>query len=215
MALTHSPSIVTNGLVLCLDAGNRKSYPGIGTAWTDLSGRGNSGTLINMDGTNFNSANGGSLTFDGSDERVDTLNVSSLTNMTIEIWIYDTRSSGNRDILTYNENSASYTFNGTTFRTDRNGAAGRSIAGVGNPPLNTWYRFCYVKNGDLYINETRYTGTGTDTTPSGIISLGNSRSDINNRLNGRISNAKIYNRALSATEVAQNYNALKGRYGLS
>ena len=207
--------LVTDGLVLHLDAGNTASYPGSGTTWNDLSGNGNTGTLINMDGTNFNSANGGSLTFDGSDERVDTLNVSSLTNMTIEIWIYDTRSSGNRDILTYyNENSASYTFNGTTFRTDRNGAAGRSIAGVGNPPLNTWYRFCYVKNGDLYINETRYTGTGTDHTPSGIISLGNSRSDINNRLNGRISNAKIYNRALTAQEIQQNFNFYKSRFGL-
>jgi hypothetical protein len=214
MALFHSPSIVTNGLVLCLDAGNRKSYPTTGTTWTDLSGNGNTGTLINMDGTNFNSANGGFLTFDGTDERVNTLNVSSLTNMTIEMWIYDTRSSGNRDILTYNESSASYTFNGTTFRTDRNGSAGRSFAGVGNPPLNTWYRFCYVKNGDLYINETRYTGSGTDTLPSGIISLGNSRTDINNRLNGRISNAKIYNRALTSTEIAQNFNATRSRFGI-
>jgi len=47
LALSHSPSIITNGLVLCLDAANSKSYPGSGTTWTDLSGNGNNGTLVN------------------------------------------------------------------------------------------------------------------------------------------------------------------------
>ena len=66
MALAHSPKIITDGLVLCLDAGNTKSYPGSGTTWTDLSGNGNNGTLTNMDGANLDSANGGSFTFDGT-----------------------------------------------------------------------------------------------------------------------------------------------------
>jgi hypothetical protein len=199
-----------NGLVLALDAGNTKSYPGSGTTWTDLSGNGNTGTLTN--GPTYSSTNGGSIVFDGVDDQVDTINVSSLTNMTIEIWIYDTISS-ERDILTYNGNSGSYTFNSANFRTDGNGLAARVFSGVGNPPLNTWYRFCYVKNGDLYINETKYTGTGTDNA-YGIISLANKRSDIPSRLNGRISSIKIYNRALSAAEVSQNFNALRGRYGI-
>ena len=211
MSLSHSPRIVNSGLVLCLDAANLKSYPGSGNTWTDLSGRGNNGTLTN--GPTYSSANSGVIIFDGVDDRVDTINVSSLTTMTIEIWIYDTRSSGQRDILSYNGNSGAYTFNGSTFRTDGNGLAGRSFAGVGDPPLNTWYRFCYVKNGDLYINETKYTGSGTNN-PYGVISLGNTRSDVNNRLNGRISNVKIYNRALSNTEISQNFNALRGRYGI-
>jgi hypothetical protein len=47
MSLIHSPRIVTDGLVLCLDAGNPKSYTGSGTTWTDLSGNGNNGTLTN------------------------------------------------------------------------------------------------------------------------------------------------------------------------
>ena len=202
-----------NGLVLALDAGNIKSYnAGISTTtWNDVSGRGNTGTLVNT--PTYNSSNGGSIVFDGTDDRVDTIDVSSLTNMTIEMWIYDTRSSGERDILTYNGNSGAYTFNGSTFRTDGNGLGGRIFSGVGNPPLNTWYRFCYVKNGDLYINETKYTGSGTDN-PYGIISLGNTRSDVNNRLNGRIAAVKIYNRALTASEIQQNFNALRGRYGI-
>lgn len=211
MATNYNPQIVTNGLVLCLDAANTKSYPGTGTAWTDLSGLGNNGTLTN--GPTYSSANNGSIVFDGVDDRVDTFNASSLTNMTIEMWIYDTRSSGDRDILTYNGNSGAYTFNGTTFRTDGNFLAARSFAGVGNPPLNTWYRFCYVKNGDLYINETKYTGSGTDRT-YGTISLGNTRSDINNRLNGRIAAVKIYNRVLTAAEISQNFNATRSRYGI-
>ena len=68
MGLAHSPKIVTNGLVLCLDAGNTKSYPGSGTAWTDLSGRGNNGTLTN--GPTYSSTNGGSVVFDAVDDYV-------------------------------------------------------------------------------------------------------------------------------------------------
>ena len=63
MSIHYSPTTVTSGLVLCLDAGNAKSYPGSGTVWTDLSGNGNTGTLIN--GPTYNSANGGSIVFDG------------------------------------------------------------------------------------------------------------------------------------------------------
>jgi hypothetical protein len=90
MALAHSPKIVTDGLVLCLDAGNPKSYPGSGTTWTDLSGNGNNGTLVN--GVGYNSGNGGSLVFDGVNDRV-TINASSHTNLssgnfTISSWFY-------------------------------------------------------------------------------------------------------------------------------
>ena len=68
MGLAHSPSLVMNGLVLALDAANPKSYPGSGTTWTDLSGRGNTGTLTN--GPTYSSANGGSLVFDGTNDYV-------------------------------------------------------------------------------------------------------------------------------------------------
>jgi hypothetical protein len=68
MGLSHSPSIITQNLVLCLDAANSKSYPGSGTTWTDLSGNGNNGTLAN--GVGYNSGNGGALVFDGVDDYV-------------------------------------------------------------------------------------------------------------------------------------------------
>jgi len=216
MAIGYGPSIITQGLVLALDAADRNSYPGSGTTWTDLSGNGNTGTLTN--GPTYSSANGGSIVFDGVDDRVDSINASSLTNMTIEMWIYDTRSSGERDILSYNANTAdgescSYTFNGSTFRTDGNGFGGRTFSGVGNPPLNQWYRFCYVKDSDLYINQIRYTGSGSDRS-YGVLRFANTRRDIVNRLNGNIASVKVYNRALTAAEISQNFNATRSRFGI-
>ena len=68
MAYRNGPKIVTDGLVLCLDAAIGKSYPGSGTSWTDLSGNGNNGTLQNT--PTFNSANGGSLIFDAANDVV-------------------------------------------------------------------------------------------------------------------------------------------------
>ena len=60
MGLAHSPRIVTDGLVLCLDAASKRSYPGTGTTWTDLKG-GNNGTLTN--GPTFDTGNGGECSF--------------------------------------------------------------------------------------------------------------------------------------------------------
>ena len=68
MGLSHSPRIVTDGLVFCVDAGDKMSYPGAGTTWTDLSKNRNNGTLTN--GPTFNSANGGSIVFDGTNDYV-------------------------------------------------------------------------------------------------------------------------------------------------
>ena len=66
MAILYNPGIITNRLVMCLDAANIKSYPGTGTAWSDLSGNGNTGTLTN--GPVYNSGNGGYISFDGSND---------------------------------------------------------------------------------------------------------------------------------------------------
>ena len=212
MAIFYNPRTITDGLVLALDAGNSKSYPGSGTTWTDLSGNGNTGTLTN--GPTYSSANGGSIVFDGADDVVNSISISSFSSPTIEMWIYDTRSSGQRDILTYNSTVSSFTFNGTAFRTDRNGVARRTISEVGQPPLNQWYRFCYTMNGDLYINQIRYNNASGTDTDFGVLTLGNSRTDINNRLNGNIASVKIYNRALTAAEVTQNFNALRSRFSI-
>ena len=87
MGLSHSPRIVTDGLVFCVDAGDKMSYPGAGTTWTDLSKNRNNGTLTN--GPTFDSANGGSIVFDGTDDYVNfgsqTWDIS--TNLTIDFFI--------------------------------------------------------------------------------------------------------------------------------
>jgi hypothetical protein len=67
-------------------------------------------------------------------------------------------------------------------------------------------------NGDLYINQIRYNNASGTDSDFGVLTLGNSRTDINNRLNGNIASVKIYNRALTASEISQNFNALKSRY---
>jgi hypothetical protein len=86
MAFFHSPRIVTDGLVLALDAANSLSYPGSGTTWTDLSGKGNNGTLVN--GPTFSPTNGGSIVFDGTNDYISFPNNPNLDSqaITMESW---------------------------------------------------------------------------------------------------------------------------------
>ena len=88
MGLSHSPRIVTDGLVFCVDAGDKMSYPGAGTTWTDLSKNRNNGTLTN--GPTFNSANGGSISLDGSNDyiSVGSFNEDSSQDLSVMVWVY-------------------------------------------------------------------------------------------------------------------------------
>lgn len=206
--------IVTNGLIVNLDALNNSSYSGSGTTWTDISGSGNNGTLTSA--PVYTSSSPGYFTTNGSTNSIETINLSAYTNLTIEMWIYDARTyGGEQDLLTYNASAGSFTFRSgdSSFRTDGNGLGARFFTGVSRPAQNTWYRFCYVKNDTLYLNTNAYTGTGSDRT-YGALSIANTRGDVNNRLNGRVGSVKIYNRSLTSAEVSQNFNALRGRYGI-
>ena len=94
MPNNYGPRIVTDGLVLCLDAGNSKSYPGSGTAWNDLSRNGNNGTL---NGPTFNSADRGSIVFDGTNDYVSTNYTqpayTTASSFTWNTWVKPTRNS--------------------------------------------------------------------------------------------------------------------------
>jgi hypothetical protein len=96
MAFIHSPKIVTDGLVLALDAGNVKSYASGSTTWLDKSGGGNNGTLIN--GPTFSSANGGSVVFDGTNDNallpINFFSYPSLTTFSISLWFKSSQSNG-------------------------------------------------------------------------------------------------------------------------
>ena len=221
-----------NGLVLCLDAANTKSYPGSGTTWTDLSGRGNTGTLTN--GPTYSSANGGSIVFDGVDDYVNIpFNSTSMDfslAQTICMWMKPTTGSntsrrnpynqayGGSGTLTYEpDGSINYYFGTNGGNADpyvgRNSgftiAANETtfISVIRNQTTNVcnWY-----KNGVLITTADAgsYATTANGSSPI-LIGSGYAGSFL-----GNIYDCKVYNRALSAAEVSQNFNANRSRYGL-
>jgi hypothetical protein len=223
-----------NGLVLCLDAGNRKSYPGSGTTWTDLSGRGNNGTLTNMDGTNLNSANGGSLTFDGTNEYVSCGPSSNLSlgsgNFTINCWVYPTNTTSNTIVTSRVIKSLSNLY--WTFGIDNTrllfqsrtsgGTQYFALSNTSTVSTNNWYNTVAVRLNNVitvYVNgiagPTTVNDGGNNLTEQYIgIGIFNF-TGFENNFSGNISNFSVYNRALTASEIQQNYNALKGRFGLT
>jgi hypothetical protein len=232
MALNHSPKIVTDGLVLCLDAANQKSYGGSGTVWKDLSKNGNDATLVN--GVGYDSSNNGSLIFDGVDDTVDCGPMpeigSSLTGLTASVWI-KTQTNSIRCIL---ENGTSFTTN--TFymfqENDSNitflvyGEGGFDLVQLSEPiPYNTniWFNVVGVwQSGQrckIYYNGVDKTSFRGGSTRNNVIN-GNTNMFVGARAGtqfpflGDISNVQIYNRALSPTEIQQNFGSLRGRYGI-
>lgn len=208
----YTEDVITDGLILNYDPISYLSYPGSGTKLIDVSGNNNHGTLTN--GPVYSgSGSTGHILLDGSNDYILSADVSSYNDLTIEFWVYDVRGAYQRDFLTYNDDAGSYTATSTTyFRTDGNGAGARQFP-TATMYLNQWYRICYIKNSDLWINGTKHTGTGTDR-PYGIIKFGNSRSHVNSLLNGRFGPIKVYNRALTPAEIKQNFEAVRGRYGI-
>jgi len=232
LATNYNPRIVTDGLVLCLDAGNSKSYPGSGTTWTDLSGNGNSGTLVN--GVGYNIDGGGSLVFDGVDDEITIPYTPNLAFtdaiMSCESWVYvDSLSSafsiinkrGNR--FTQNSNRP-YVFEVNTdgrVRWILDDATTVCDTATGLMQTDQWYHLVATHDGTnskIYIN-----GVENVSVSSGTSSI-NDTGDIpvrigwryqNSTINysdGKISITRVYNKALTAQEIQQNYNATKSRF---
>ena len=224
MALSHSPSIITDGLVLCLDAANSKSYPGSGTTWTDLSGQGNNGTLVN--GVGYNSGNLGSLSFDGVNDYISTPITGTFSQITFEF--YGFFDDPNLNMLLRQESAfGDWISNRVHFGTRWTGSnAGMhfNVNGIWQttPPTNLRYGWNhYVLVYDtvnnlkrVYLNGILSSSHGTN----GNMVLGDFRIGVATNLNayyrGNISNFRVYNRALTASEIQQNFNALRGRYGI-
>lgn len=223
--------IVTNGLVLALNAADRNSYVSGSTVWNDVSGNGNNGTLTN--GPIFSN---NSIVFDGVDDYVDCgLSTFQPTALTLSVWVSRGTLADGGIIVRGNINAA--TELGISFGyTPDFGPGGAFPPGyyiVGRitsatnqllymyptSSLNTFHNIAYTiinnTSAALYYDGNLVASTNT------IGSIGINGTNIllgkwNNygALNGKISNALIYNRALSATEVLQNYNAQKSRFGL-
>jgi hypothetical protein len=240
MGFNYSPKIVTDGLVLCLDAANSKSYVSGSTAWNDLSRGGNNGTLTN--GPTFSSANGGNIVFDGTNDYISipapTSVLSNVSQFSYSAFVnFNTKSTGNAFFSYGSSNGfttdilfAWETASNVLFFQINNGADGAAYFTYNT--LNTWINISVVYNGSLSGNDNRlkvynngnevtltfgYTIPATTASPSSpLCRLGTYASDATNAwaLNGRISNTLLYNRALTTTEIQQNYNTQKSRFGL-
>ena len=214
------PSIVTNGLVLHLDAGNNTSYSGSGTTWTDLSGNGNNGTLL---GTPSYTASPGYFDITSNNTYVRLSSYSHGTNdFTYSMWVnfdafdsYDTlfengswtdtlllRVQDTTSINVYTEGSLRGTF-------------------TWSPSTGNWYNVVYTRSGStntLYVNGTQSGSTFTNQTNISISNsytyLMRSQHTTDQFTNGKLAQYAIYSKALSQSEVTQNFDALKGRYGL-
>ena len=216
----NNAPIVTDGLVFYVDAGNSKSYPGSGTTWTDLIGS-NDGSLTN--GPTFNSGNGGHIDFDGSDDIAESFVDPSVFSTgydayTISYWVrYDSLS----DYPTVFELRFGTSNQWTDYINANKLTAYPGIQmNITDSSISsdTWYNFCVtISQGSgnvfhAYINGSLdKTGSWNRShgTPTKYRIGGNSS---NRRFNGQVGTISYYNRALSASEVLQNYNALKNRF---
>jgi hypothetical protein len=214
--LAHSPSIVMNGLVLALDAGNIKSYnAGISTTtWTDLSGASNNGTLTL--GPTYNSANGGSIVFDGTNDYVNfsTYNQPAYTTTTSfswNVWIFPTRNN-NADLIVGNRGGGELVFTKLT----TNNFEYYPISFGGAMPLNVWQNVCVIKDQTnlYYYRNASLIASTTSTTTKVSTSFYVGGDPIGEFFNSRVAQVSIYNRALSAAEIQQNFNATRGRFGI-
>lgn len=208
----YTEDIIYDGLIANYDPVSLLSYSGTGNTLADLSGNNNHAVLFN--GAAYSGSGvTGHIALDGTNDFISSIDVSAYNDLTIEFWIFDARGAYQRDYLTYNDDAGSYTVSNTTyFRTDGNGAGARQVPSA-VLYTNQWFRVCYIKNSDLWVNGTQYFGTGTDR-PYGRLKFGNSRSNVNSLLNGRFGPIKIYNRNLSPAEIKQNFEAIRGRYGI-
>jgi hypothetical protein len=239
MSSSAGPSIITNSLVLHLDAADRKSYPGSGTVWRDRSGNEYNGSLVG--GAGYNSGNGGSITFDGSNDYVTcgpVLNFGGPSSVgTIQSWVKGT---------------------GTFFSNQRQGVGDTrhgwiqcyipnenvllNIDTYGGPPygevfaaplnstpystLSGQWNFCSIRINrplnkyTIGINNYFTTYTRTFTVENyfnfNTIEIGrmNNSTYGTHYFNGQIAQTNVYNRFLSDQEILQNYNATKSRFGL-
>ena len=232
MGLSHSPRIVTDGLVFCVDAANKRSYPGAGTTWTDLTANKNNGTLQNMP-DNFSTDSAGSLTFDGTNDYVNFGTPTIITGFPLTITSFIKRSSSNsRDVIfgNYYANSTNRSFqfeinnsNVLQGTCSSNGTYQSSNTVNGSTTINTdevYHASCVMESGEarVYLNGVL---DGTDSSWASALNTPVARyligaEDINSAgahyFAGNIYSIQVYNRVLTPDEIKKNYNATKGRF---
>lgn len=217
-------SIVLSNLVLYLDAKNSNSYPGSGSVWNDLSGNGNNGTLVNE--PTYSSTNGGELIFNGTNQFVNCGNAANLqiTVGTIAAWIKaDNTNSAFNGIVTKQFAWSLFVYNNELVSYDWGNSAIRSTnITVGD---NTWRHVAMsfaetngapLNNAIIYVNGSPVLTTTVKSNSQNVaVAIGDgSIPTVSQNFGGSISQVTVYNRVLSESEITQNYNAVKGFYGL-
>jgi hypothetical protein len=206
-------NLVTSGLVLNLDAGDTTSYPGSGIIWTDLSDSSNNATLNN--GPTFDSANGGSIVTDGSNDFIltssDIFNPNS--NFSVSFFVKRIGSGGS---LISNTATGSFQIQlGTGLN-----VVDSFVLNMGSfsnvTVVNTWYNLCLVRSGNTYTLYRNGSVFGSFSSANAFTRGPNVFGKNANVefWNGHYGVILCYNKALTASEVTQNYNEYKGRYGL-
>lgn len=235
MSFLHSPKIVTSGLQLYLDAGNTKSYSGSGTSWKDLNNNINNGILTN--GPEYSSTNNGVINFNGVNNYVNISNQSSNnyanTTFTISTWIKTTTTQlsviaskgGTTSGWNFGINDAGMVWvqvknfqgygvfaqSSAAIVNDNKGHNLVAVITTSTTIPNNNIATIFVDGIESSGNRDAYNIVyNPDTNP---LQLGRRIDGILNYMGG-ISSIKIYNRALTATEVAQNFNATRGRFGI-
>ena len=233
-------NIITRGLVLHLDASALESYPSSGTSWYDISGNGNDGTLSN--GPTFNSGNQGYIIFDGTNDYVTTADVNHGTSeFTLETWVYLSSLNTNKTIIKKNTDNDYWPVFSMVVETDgtfrgyySSQVYGNCLEGAytsgGNVVINNWYHLCFSKGADGYttmklhkngVSQSysfylygSHINNVCDSSKPVLIGIDYDYPNYINPVNGRIPIVRIYNRQLSDTEILQNYNIQKARFGL-
>jgi hypothetical protein len=215
MSVAYNPKIVTDGLVLCLDAANRKSYPGSGNTWFDLSGNGNNGTLVNEP-----TFSNGVMNLDGINDYVTGTVIASNT-WTMSLWYKSNTITGALVYYPFSTSSTTGIGFGGTFDSNTinrwyffDSSTNFSVASI---VVSQWYNMIVAKTGTTY---NFYTNGKLSLANQTGLNLSVATYNVGRRVdgiwyaNGSIGIASIYNRTLSSQEIQQNFNATRGRYGI-
>lgn len=229
MSLSHHPNIVRNGLVAYFDAANKKSYPTTGTVWTDLTKGKNNQTLTGS--PVYSSSNGGIMTFNGTSAYTIGARPTSLITggqISISLWAKWTTvgtTTSTIQALVDNNHALSQAFviqdrpdlsKKLTFFIGRNSNGLQSTGIVGD---GLWHHIACTNDtsvSNLYIDgifNNSLSEVGGLINLQTNVSIGKYQGGTR-YLNGSVANVLFYNRALTAAEVLQNYNASKGRFSL-
>jgi hypothetical protein len=215
--------VVTTGLQLYLDAGNASSYPGSGTTWTDLSGNSLTGTLTS--GPTYSATNGGSIVFDGTNDYVQCLGSLTVTAATFVTWIKRNGTQGQYDGILFSRGTNTtgmnfYTSNQLGYHWNDSSSTYNWSSGLTIPDA-TWCMIAVSVTSTAataYLCQTGGTTTATNTVNHASSLLDDiklAQDDAGSRFfNGNIAIAQLYNIALSAGQISQNFAADRARFGV-